>query len=462
VFHQSLGNTFSEQKPHQAYGPPPLNRLKLGPCFFFFFFFCRFPRLDLLEETSLQSIRYSRGKLELLDQKKLPAVQEYVEIADTEGGWSAIRTMQVRGAPAIAIAGALSLAVEAHKKLNENAFKDASEAANFIVGRLDYLRTSRPTAVNLFEAADRLSKLVTDALPTAPASTDGAKHILELYIQEAERMLEADIATNKAIGQHGAAYILKLKQDPKVRVITHCNTGSLATAGYGTALGVVRALHEKGELERAFCTETRPYNQGARLTALELVYEKIPGTLVTDSMAAALMASSSKPHAVVVGADRVAANGDTANKIGTYQLAISAKFHGIPFFVAAPVTTIDLQIPDGAHIKIEERPGDELTCINGSRVAAEGIGVWNPAFDVTPHSLIDGIITEWGVITKDASSGKFEIAQFLAQHRAPRNTSLPYLGLYCQKSLSVPPSAQPWGKVTKTLRLCFCCCFPIA
>jgi methylthioribose-1-phosphate isomerase len=366
--------------------------------------------------STLESIRYRNGKLDLLEQRKLPLVSEYEEVNNAEDGWEAIRSMKVRGAPAIAIAGALSLAVEAHRILaaTEFAFGDAAAAADYLVNKLEYLKTSRPTAVNLFEAADRLTRLARDKAATAAAGQEGARQVFQAYIAEAEKMLEDDIAANKAMGKHGADHILALqsKDGSNVRVITHCNTGSLATAGYGTALGVIRALNESGKLERAFCTETRPYNQGARLTAYELVAEQIPGTLVTDSMVAALMNSPNKPHAVIVGADRIAANGDTANKIGTYQLAIAAKYHKVPFFVAAPLTTIDLEMENGSGIKIEERPADELTNVNGMRIAAPGIGVWNPSFDVTPGELIDGIITELGVIQKGAD-GQFHVAHFI-------------------------------------------------
>lgn len=218
-------------------------------------------------------------------------------------------------------------------------------------------------------------------------------------ISWAEDMLEKDLSDNRSIGDLGARHLLEraAPQGGKVIVLTHCNTGALATAGYGTALGVIRSLHSLGRLEHAFCTETRPYNQGARLTAFELVYEHIPATLITDSMVAAAMAHKGV-SAVVVGADRVVANGDTANKVGTYQLAIAAKHHGIPFYVAAPSSSCDLRLESGQEIIIEERPGQELTDVNGVRIAAPGIGVWNPAFDVTPHDLITGgIITELGV-----------------------------------------------------------------
>lgn len=212
-----------------------------------------------------------------------------------------------------------------------------------------------------------------------------------------EFMLEKDISDNKAIGENGARAILGPGDGTgNIRVLTHCNTGSLATAGYGTALGVIRSLYAAGRLEHVYCTETRPYNQGARLTAYELVHDKIPCTLVVDSMVAALMRVK-RIHAVVVGADRVVANGDTANKIGTYQIAVLAKYHNVPFYVAAPFTSIDMSIPTGDCIVIEERPHREMTHVGEHRIAAPGVSCWNPAFDVTPACLITAIITERGV-----------------------------------------------------------------
>lgn len=249
------------------------------------------------------------------------------------------------------------------------------------------------------------------------SSEEGASadQVLLGYIAAAEAMLSEDVATNVAIGNFGATKILEMRPKEAIRVLTICNTGSLATAGYGTALGVVRSLHTLGRLEHVYACETRPYNQGARLTAFEIVQDRLPGTLITDSMAAYLMATRGV-DAVVVGADRVAANGDTANKVGTYQLAIAAQFHGIPFFVAAPTTTLDPSTPDGSSIHIEERPESELTMIFGQRIAPEGIKAWNPAFDVTPARLITGIITERGVIERTTTTieGK-EVVHFDVQ-----------------------------------------------
>ncbi|KAJ3703916.1 hypothetical protein LUZ61_007621 [Rhynchospora tenuis] len=356
---------------------------------------------------ALQAICYERGSLRLLDQRKLPLESVYLDIKDSKDGWDAIREMVVRGAPAIAIAAALSLAVEVHN----HEFKGTpAEAADFIVKKLEFLVSSRPTAVNLSDAATKLGELVRK---TAKTSTE-AETVFKAYIEAAEVMLENDVADNKAIGSHGAIFLRKKSEGlEKLCVLTHCNTGSLATAGYGTALGVIRSLHAGGYLDKAFCTETRPFNQGSRLTAYELVHDKIPATLIADSAVAALMKSGTV-NAVVVGADRIAANGDTANKIGTYSLALCAKHHGVQFYVAAPLTSIDLSLSSGQQIVIEERSPKELLNSEGGlgkQVAASGISVWNPAFDVTPASLITAIITEKGVITKTADDA-FDIKSF--------------------------------------------------
>ncbi|KAJ9183731.1 hypothetical protein P3X46_007543 [Hevea brasiliensis] len=360
--------------------------------------------------NTLQSICYKRGFLQLLDQRKLPLETVYLDIRDASDGWSAIREMVVRGAPAIAIAAALSLAVEVFANLDH--FNGTSEdAASFLFKKLEYLVSSRPTAVNLSDAVTKLKEVISKTAATASESKD----VFQAYIEAAEIMLEDDVASNKAIGSHGATFIQnQLKNSDWLSILTHCNTGSLATAGYGTALGVIRALHTEGVLERAYCTETRPFNQGSRLTAFELVHDKIPATLIVDSAAATLM-KDGRVSAVIVGADRVAANGDTANKIGTYSLALCAMHHNIPFYVAAPLTSIDLSLSSGKQIIIEERSPKELLNSRGGlgeQVAAPGISVWNPAFDVTPAKLISGIITEKGVITK-IKNDDFEIENFV-------------------------------------------------
>ncbi|RMD43912.1 hypothetical protein DV735_g1173, partial [Chaetothyriales sp. CBS 134920] len=365
------------------------------------------------------------ASLQILDQLLLPHQTFYFAVETTEDAFSAIKKMQVRGAPAIAIVAALALAVQLNKELLSRKLPaTAEETKGLIWRRLEYVKTSRPTAVNLGDAVGKL-KIVADKAALAPNSTPDS--VVSAYIAAAERMLVDDVADNKAIGEHGARWILEHTvpgkkrssgEQQQLKVLTHCNTGSLATAGYGTALGVIRSLHSSHLLTHAFCTETRPYNQGSRLTAFELVHDQIPATLITDSMAASLLdRERANIGAIVVGADRVVANGDTANKIGTYSLAVLARHHGIKFLVAAPRTTIDLATLTGKDIVIEERPAEEVTRATGPKLASDGslilgshpetistaapgISVWNPAFDVTPADLIDGIITERGVVEK--------------------------------------------------------------
>lgn len=368
----------------------------------------------------LQAIKYERGQLQILDQLRLPHEEVYDDVYSARDSWHAIKEMRTRGAPAIAIVAALGLAVELETISSKKELSNVAEEVKvFVQENLEYLITSRPTAVNLKDAAQKLEKAVAVAADTPGASGSTVK---DAYIKAAEKMLVDDVSDNEAIGRHGADWIMKhaAGKEKRVSVVTHCNTGSLATAGYGTALGVIRSLHAQKSLKHAFCTETRPYNQGSRLTAFELVHDQIPATLVTDSMAAALLRLKGPAEniaAIVVGADRVAANGDTANKIGTYSLAILARFHGVKFLVAAPRTTIDRSTKSGTDIVIEERPGQEMTTVKGPRfngasvdltqietvkIAANGIAVWNPAFDVTPAELIDGVVTEVGVVEKGA------------------------------------------------------------
>ncbi|KAL7750733.1 S-methyl-5-thioribose-1-phosphate isomerase [Sorochytrium milnesiophthora] len=379
-----------------------------------------------LTHQTLQALKYQRGELLALNQLLLPHQSVYEPVPNVKEAWMQIRQMKVRGAPAIAICAVLALAVElANMTLAQ---LDTPQKFVLFVGEcLDYLGTSRPTAVNLFDAIDKMKAKATMLL-SGGASVD---QLREGLIEFAEHLYEQDILDNQAIGAYGRQWLLSETNAPSVRVLTHCNTGSLATAGYGTALGIIRSLHSDGALERVFCTETRPYNQGSRLTAYELVYEKMPATLITDSMAASLFAQQ-PVHAVIVGADRVARNGDTANKIGTYQLALVAKAHNVLFVVAAPTTTVDLNTPSGSAIKIEQRAASELTRVSGVPVqdgvqqtgdvtaiavetAADGIAVWNPSFDVTPAALIDAIVTEKGVITKIAGQSEFDIAGFLSR-----------------------------------------------
>ena len=246
------------------------------------------------------------------------------------------------------------------------------------------------------DAANKIKKLSL----ILKAEIDTTEQYRLILIEKMRKMLDEDKAANKSIGNYGALDIIekiKARNQEKVNILTHCNTGSLATAGYGTALGVIRRLHELNLLNHCYCTETRPYNQGSRLTAYELVYEKIPSTLICDDMVGLLLARKNI-SAIIVGADRVVANGDTANKIGTYQLAIMAEYHNVPFYVAVTTTSIDLTKRTGDEIVIEERSSEEITHVKGIRIAAEGIGCWNPSFDVTPARLITGgLITEYGL-----------------------------------------------------------------
>ena len=304
---------------------------------------------------------------------------------------------------------------------------------------MDYLKESRPTAVDLSNAITLLKAAIRAAQIKGLGHPQAREALFNAYIEAAETILERDLHNNTQIGEFGATW---LKQQysagpgRKISVLTHCNTGSLATSGHGTALGIIRTLHQYGILQHAYCTETRPYNQGSRLTSFELVFEGIPSTLITDSMAGALFSLHKERQsigAVIVGADRVVRNGDTANKIGTYALAVLARHHGIKFVVAAPTTSIDLETETGAGIKIEERKREEMTQISGAVVNADGtvdpsrtervaiadqrIGVWNPAFDVTPHELIDAIVTEKGAVVK-AANGQFDFKEVMPERWA--------------------------------------------
>ncbi|TEA12728.1 Methylthioribose-1-phosphate isomerase [Colletotrichum sidae] len=381
--------------------------------------------------SGLQAVKYTRGRLEVLDQLRLPHEFHYDEVSTSEEAFDCIKSMRVRGAPAIAIVAALAHAVELHN--GSCTTSSAQDSISYIDGRLDYLKESRPTAVDLTNAINQLKARIRIA------AQGDSKTVIAAYIDEAEKILRMDLETNLSIGKHGAQWLKEVANattDSKISVLTHCNTGSLATSGHGTALGIVRTLFSNGQLQHAFCTETRPYNQGSRLTAFELVYEKIPSTLLTDSMAAALFALQKEKMniaAVIVGADRVVRNGDTANKIGTYQLAVLAKHHGVKFIVAAPTTSIDLETQTGSDIKIEQRKSEELTQISGAVVQTDGsvdvaqtarvatadqrINVWNPAFDVTPYDLIDAVVTEKGAVVKDGE-GNFDFRHIMSERWA--------------------------------------------
>ena len=324
---------------------------------------------------SVRAVLWQGDRLRLLDQRLLPAQERTIDCVDADEVASAIRDLVVRGAPAIGIAAAWGVVLAAQR-----------DPAS-LPSALATLRAARPTAVNLMWALDRMKRAV-DAGADASA-----------LAREAQSIQDEDLAANRHMGELGAALI-----ERGSGVLTHCNTGSLATAGFGTALGVIRAGVADGRIARVFAGETRPWLQGARLTMWELLRDGVAATLIADSAASHLM-KTGQVQWVVVGADRIAANGDTANKIGTYQLAIAARHHGVKFMVAAPSSTVDMATASGEHVEIELRDPAELLAVAGRRVAVEGAEAWNPVFDVTPAGLIDAIVTERGVIERpDAAS----------------------------------------------------------
>ncbi len=326
----------------------------------------------------------------LIDQTQLPSKLVAIRCRSAEDVAVAIERLAVRGAPALAAAAAMAIAITA---LRSKA-KTKSQLMNELKRAGERIRKTRPTAVNLFVGLERTLK--------AASSAADVKGVREAAVRVARAIAEEDIAANRKIGKNGAA----LLKDGDV-VLTHCNAGSLATVDYGTALGVIRAAHEAGKRIKVIADETRPLLQGARLTAWELQRAKIPVTVITDSMVGHVM-SRVGVNAVVVGADRIAANGDTANKIGTYTVAVLAKEHGVPFYVAAPTSTIDMKLKTGKEIPIEERNPDEVACIRGVRVVPKGVNVFNPAFDVTPARYIKAIITEMGVVKPGELSRLFK------------------------------------------------------
>ncbi len=334
---------------------------------------------------SFRTIEWRDNKVVMIDQTRLPAEEIYNEYSDFKSVAEAIRGMVIRGAPAIGVAAAMGIALGARDIIADTFDSYFRQLENIC----EAMAKTRPTAVNLFWAIGRMKQV-------AEANRDKRLDTLcDILKEEAIRIEEEDLAICKAIGRHGA----RLVKDGAV-ILTHCNAGGLATAGYGTALGVIRAAHDAGKNIRVFADETRPWLQGARLTAWELMKEGIPVTLIADNMAGWLM-KKGEIGICVVGADRIAANGDTANKIGTYSVAVLAKENKIPFYVAAPTSTLDLTMENGDAIPIEERHSREVTHLHGIPVAPEGVSVRNPAFDVTPNRYITGIITEKGVITGD-------------------------------------------------------------
>lgn len=331
----------------------------------------------------LPTIARENDLVVMIDQRKLPAQEVYVRCRTAVEVARAIKTMVIRGAPAIGVAAAMGISLGMRRSTATGTQKFAAEF--FKVCEL--MAGTRPTAVNLFWAIDRMKRRFAEGA-SAGESVDQLKDLLD---READAIHDEDVASCRAMGAFGAQVV-----PDEARILTHCNAGALATAGYGTALGVIRGAVEAGKQVAVFADETRPFLQGARLTAWELVRDGIPTTVITDNMSGALMRQG-KVNFVVVGADRIAANGDTANKIGTYTVAVLAREHQIPFYVAAPLSTIDLNTADGSGIPIEERNSREVTHVGGAQLAPEGAQVWNPAFDVTPHHLISGIITERGI-----------------------------------------------------------------
>ncbi len=321
----------------------------------------------------------------LIDQTRLPNEYTLVEICDCEAMGNAIKTMIVRGAPAIGVSAAYGMYLGARDITTSDRAQFLTELEK--IG--DYLRSTRPTAVNLFWAIDRVLK-------TAKETNVTVEELPKLLLETAQKIQAEDLQTCQQIGDHGLTVLPKTPE--KLNILTHCNAGSLATAGYGTALGVIRSAWRDRRLTRVYADETRPRLQGAKLTTWECVQEGIPVTLISDNMAAHCM-KKGLIHAVIVGADRIAANGDTANKIGTYSLALVAKAHNIPFFVAAPLSTIDFTLSDGSQIPIEERDPVELYQVGNTRICPEGVEFYNPAFDVTPAELIASIITEYGAFS---------------------------------------------------------------
>lgn len=344
-------------------------------------------------ESKIKTIEWLGSSVKMIDQTKLPYSFETIELFKSEEVAEAIKIMIVRGAPAIGIAGAHGVTLAAMELSQE---KDKQTFLNKLKERAEFLKSTRPTAVNLMWAVD---KQIEAAFSYVGDDVDG---IIDVLKKNGVMLENQDIEINKKIGDFGAEIIPE-----GATILTHCNAGALATVGYGTALGVVRSAFAKDSTIRVFADETRPRQQGARLTTFELIEDGIPTTLITDGMCGYFM----KNHmidVVVVGADRIASNGDTANKIGTYTVALAAKAHNIPFYVAAPISTIDISIETGDDIPIEERGRDEVTHINGKPICHRDVNIINPAFDVTPHEYIAGIITEKGILRPDYKKTIFD------------------------------------------------------
>jgi len=332
----------------------------------------------------IKTVEWTDGGIRMLDQRLLPAEEVYLMLRSYNEVADAIKKMVVRGAPAIGVSAAMGIALGA-KQFVGTSVADLEDDLNFIC---EVMSKTRPTAVNLFWAIERMRA----AFNREKARTKDISEIKKALVAEAQKIFNEDVEANRALGRHGAELI-----PDGATILTHCNAGALATAGdYGTALGVIRGARDAGKRVAVIADETRPFLQGLRLTAWELAKDNIPVTVITDSMAGHVM-SQGKVDAVIVGADRIAANGDTANKIGTYMVAVLAREHNIPFYVAAPITTLDLSLTSGKEIPIEEREPTEITHIGDLQLGPKGVAVHNPAFDVTPNHLIAAIITDRGV-----------------------------------------------------------------
>src|SRR3954471_1120630 len=351
----------------------------------------------------IQTLEWTDNGVRFIDQTKLPTEETYVNCTTYQEVADVIRNMVVRGAPAIGVAAALGIALGVKNSKAET----AGDLKRDLDQICDVIGKTRPTAVNLFWAIRRMQGKF-ETLRARPVA-----EIKESIVEEAKRMHAEDIAINQAMGRHGATLM-----PSSGGVLTHCNAGALATCGYGTALGVIRAAVEAGKKIHVFADETRPFLQGSRLTAWELNKDGIPTTVISDNMAGAMM-QQGKIAAVVVGADRIAANGDVANKIGTYTVAVLAKEHAIPFYVAAPWSTIDLATPDGDHIPIEQRSAREVTHVAGKQVTPDGVGIENPAFDVTPSRYVTAIITERGVAKSPFAASLQNMARQSASELQP-------------------------------------------
>jgi methylthioribose-1-phosphate isomerase len=328
----------------------------------------------------IHPVQWRNGAVVLLDQRLLPTQEVYRVYRQHRDVARAIRDMVVRGAPAIGVTAAMGIALGMRNAASDSLGRTFEQLCRTFAA-------TRPTAVNLFWAIDRMKRVFSEKV-LAGASVEDLR---DQMLGEAQAIHDEDVASCRAIGRFGGALVPE-----NAGILTHCNAGALATAGYGTALGVIRGAIEQGRSVSVFADETRPVLQGARLTAWELVRDGIDTTVISDNMAAVLMRQG-RINFIVVGADRIAANGDAANKIGTYTVAVLAKEHGVPFYVAAPLSTIDLATPDGSHIPIEQRPSREMTHVGATRIVPDGADVWNPAFDVTPARLVSGIITEKGI-----------------------------------------------------------------